>query len=240
MAVLRPRFDDHGMAHVFFLKHVAGLSRKGSYMNRIPNVTEGETMWRYFTGLVVSVLLLVTATGAAPANAVVPEPFKRAADILVGKKSISQDDRLLIAGGFADGCRKMNKKIPALSPKENDWLESEIRSGRFEAALRSLEYAKRETKNTLQACEQASTDLKNAIVSNSEPLEALAWSAFLNTILDSSLEEHVQHLKASREAPLTDQDLDVPRVLPFLAKAIINRVLTPILAKGAGVPVPAQ
>ncbi len=72
--------------------------------------------------------------------------------IVLFKDTVSSDDRKIVAKGFEDFCRELSGKIPALSPRENDWLDAEIRAGRIETLVRSVEFSKRPSKRTLSEC----------------------------------------------------------------------------------------
>ncbi len=192
-------------------------------------------------GLMAGVALAISTSETLCADARALTPLGEGIRVLLSeKKDISRDKRTLVAEAFVNQCGAMNAKVPALSPRESDWLESEINAGRIVGALRSAEYAQREAKAILAGCEQSALIVRNAINSQSEALEACAWSFLLGAILDTSFEEHVQYLKKTRTATFTDQDVEASGLFAFAAGVIVRKIVTPMLGRSAGIPPPAQ
>jgi hypothetical protein len=168
-------------------------------------------------------LFLVPLNG--PTNADIPTPFLLAFKLLL-KVEVSKEDRMTIAKGLASACGKMDKKIPELSPRENDWVESEINAGRIEEVYSSVEFAKREAKLTFYFCYNFAKKIEWLDKGN-EPTDTLLWSNLLGQILDHNLLSHLQNLKKSNVAKIDDDDVSVVKMFPIISHGIVNRILIP-------------
>jgi len=83
-------------------------------------------------------------------------------------------------------CQSLNKKIPALSPSENKWLDNEIKNERLRNLSGSTEVAQRGLKNRLSECFNFSNVLTLDSFSKSEPRAWIVLSkVFLSPNEDS-------------------------------------------------------
>lgn len=157
-----------------------------------------------------------------------PTPLGKAAIVLI-KDTVSSNDRKVVAKGFEYTCRELNGKIPAPSPRENDWLDAEIKAGRLPEIYSSVEFAKRESKRTLVGCHRWAKTLAQA---RFEAREMAFWSLLLGEILDHNLLNHIRNLKKSSAAKISDQDIGNVSLFPTMAEWIVNKILTPSLMLG--------
>ena len=146
------------------------------------------------------------------------------------KDTVSSDDRKIVAKGFEDFCRELSGKIPALSPRENDWVDAEIRAGRIETATSSVELAKRESKRTLSGCHRWAQSLAQVLP---EDREIALWSMLLGEILDHNLLSRIRNIKESGAAKISDLDISSVSLFPMMAQWIVNKILTPSLIRAS-------
>ncbi len=150
--------------------------------------------------------------------------------IVLFKDTVSSDDRKIVAKGFEDFCRELSGKIPALSPRENDWVDAEISARRIETLYSSVEFSKRQSKRTLSGCHRRAQSLAQVLP---EDREIALWSMLLGEILDEHLLAHIRNLKESGAAKISDQDKLSVSLFPMLAHFIVNKILTPSLIGAA-------
>jgi hypothetical protein len=152
-----------------------------------------------------------------------PTAYGEALNILFGEEGISFDDRKIVARGFEVECGKLSKKIPDLSPRENDWVDAEREAGRIDALTGTVEVAKRYSKRTLVACHDWARK-----ISHVQPgeLEVYYWANFLGAIADEHLLGRLQVLKQSNT--LTDDEIGSVRLFGLALRSMIDRILIPL------------
>ena len=155
-------------------------------------------------------------------------PLGKALNVLFNG-AVSSDDRKVVAKGFEYFCRELNGKIPAPSPRENDWLDAEIKAGRVMEIYSSVEFAKRQSKRTLKECRQAAQILVRL---RPEAKEDVFWSLLLGRILDDNLLDHIRNLKKTNAAKISEDDISTVSLFPTMAQLIVNEILTPSLMRG--------
>ncbi len=160
-----------------------------------------------------------------------PTPLGEALTILFSDKNLTREDRKSIAKGIAFGCRDLNGKIPQLSPREDDWVDAEIRAGRINAVIDSVEIAKRQSKQTMAGCERSATTLHSELP---EALEIAYWSVLLGNLIDENLGDRLEVLKRSMIVTKDDIDQSGFPIFPLMSRLIAEKILTPNLMKAAG------
>jgi len=100
--------------------------------------------------------------------------------IMASKGSdLTKDERISIASNFNVECKKLLEIVPILSPKESQWLDNEINSGRTESISKTPEFSKRALQNLFTTCVDGATHIIN---SNNPIDEALGWSILLSVL----------------------------------------------------------
>lgn len=208
-------------------------SQKGHLKFLFPNqrLVQNMAFPRMFLTLGFVVLALSVVPWSSQAKA--PDAYGEAVEILVGEGGISFEDRKIVARGFEVECGKLSKKIPELSPRENDWLDAELEAGRAEreagrimALLGTVEAAKRYSKQTLVACHDWAQ-----LISQVQPgeLEVYYWANVLGAIADEHLSGRLQVLKQSNTTLLTDDDIDSVRLFFGTGlRLMIDKILIPL------------
>lgn len=169
---------------------------------------------------------LATLSGTLCANE--PTPLGPALTVLAQDNAVSSEDRQVVAKGLETFCRRLSGKIPTLSPRENDWVNAEIEAGRILSLYHSEEFAKRQSKTTLEVCQlRALALLNNLPVSG----ESYLWSLLLESIMDHNLRDHIKNIQTSNSGNITDEDIASVSLLPMMAQLIVIKILTPTILR---------
>jgi hypothetical protein len=177
--------------------------------------------------------VFVTAA-CSPVVAEEKSPFGDAVTLLLdGDGLLPADDRKKLAKGLMNACGDLERKIPSLSPREDDWLDAEINAERIMSVYSTPEFAKRQSRRTLADCRTVAQALSGNLPA---PNETLGWSMLISALLDRNISDHVQLLKRTNAAAITDQDISAVSFFPFVAKWIVDRILTPRLVDALGAP----
>ena len=115
----------------------------------------------------------------------------------------NKSERVDLAKGIHKFCLKYSQAIPRLSPRESDWLESEIRSGRAINASQTTEYYKRVTSIISDNCLSLSVELQKSIpVKN----EMHLWATLASKIKSNDFKLYLTELIDKKEITLLDKD----------------------------------
>lgn len=108
-------------------------------------------------GRLVALALLILCSGARA------QDMGRVLSIVMSAP-VTDEHRRLLASQLGSECSRINRLVPELSPRESDWLASEIESGRTDAAMHSTEFAHRALRTVFSKCEKGA-----AIAAHSDP-----------------------------------------------------------------------
>lgn len=184
--------------------------------------------WPVFLGSILLVFTCLTAQTASAAE----WSLREIADLLLlDKKPLTAQRRQIIASDFEAGCKRMNVRIPALSPREEAWLQTEMDEGRVEAALSSPEAARRQAKSILGTCAHYANILARVIGSQTSLEEARLWLSFLSSIVDANLEDWVRILARHNVGHYNDDDIRTVSIFHRFSEPTITKIILPLLGK---------
>jgi hypothetical protein len=154
-------------------------------------------------------------------------PGADALRVLFQDGPVSGTDRRVIARGFSNACGELARKIPVLSPRETDWLDQEIREGRIATVFDTVEFAERQLRDALLACQQVSNGIDRDNVP--ELFELAMWSSLIDAILNPYLETHIITLMNVKTPDITVTDRGLVSLFSDMARLIARKILTPSL-----------
>lgn len=185
-------------------------------------------MRRYLAAMVMSLLLATAAGENLHANETTLSP-NEILSLLLQDGELSRSQRNHVAESFSNFCHGLNRKIPALSPKEQDWLESEIETGRASSLVGTVEFAKWQAKRTLSECVYTAQLLEDAIATNNSKNEIYKWTMLIIPLLDGSILNDINILKSTSRARITDKERTIVGMFKIFAKLIVEKILAPRL-----------
>lgn len=184
--------------------------------------------WPVFLG---SILLVYTCLTAQTASAEEPL-FKESGKLLLfDTKPLTAQQRQIVASEFGAGCKRMNVRIPALSPREKAWLQTEWDEGRGRSVLSSPETARRQAKSILGTCALYANILAHATGSQNSLEEAKLWLNFLSSIVDANLEGWVRALARHNVGDYNDDDISRVWIFHRFSEPTITKIILPLLGK---------
>ena len=186
-------------------------------------------MKRLLMMVLVSVISVSVSSGANAKSEMTS--FGQAMEILF-KRPISVHEHKTVAKGFQDKCKELDRKIPALSPSESAWVKAEIKAGRIEAVYGSLEFAKRQAKQSLRNCYAAAEHINSDALKSPDDRNT-AWAQLVSAILDHTLLDHMANIKKSSPVKLANVDITAISMFPMLAKFMVDGILVPRLKRRA-------
>src|SRR4030095_4316672 len=65
---------------------------------------------------------------------------------------VSAKNRAVAARELQQFCQHYVDKIPTLSPRESDWIDAEMKAGRIEPVIHSIEFSKRYASTRATKC----------------------------------------------------------------------------------------
>lgn len=184
----------------------------------------------------LTIFLIFPAGSVAQENK--PTVFGEALDLLFKSPDVelSNIEKITVARGFEQVCGEMERRIPTLSPKEENWVESEIAANRIESLFGSEEFAKRQSKRTLRDCYLFSSGIRKAIESygDKQPeikYEARLWLHLLTATTDWNLKSHLDNLVSRRVPQITQKDANAVSLCDMSSSLIIRKILIPMMGK---------
>ncbi len=171
--------------------------------------------------------------GTIDAKEPMPDSFAKALKVLLNEDVVSRENRKVVAKGLEVSCRELGEKIPELSPRENDWVDREIKAGRIEALYDTVEFAKRQSRITLVKCYTTAQLLVRDLP---EIREVAYWSELLGAVVDENLINHIRNLRKSKAGNISDLDTSFVSLFPLGARLIVDGILTPSLKRLAAQP----
>ena len=141
---------------------------------------------------------------------------------LASKSKLNKIERIEIARGFNAECKQLLMFVPILSPKENEWLDNEIKQVRL-TVITTPEYSKRATRQLFTYCIDGSDKVIN---SKSSKEEALGWSMLLLALVNSYIDSFMVN---SNVQALKDKSKDIKSAFSAGSLSIIRNILIPLL-----------
>jgi hypothetical protein len=149
--------------------------------------------------------------------------------LLLGDDDLSQSDRKIIAKRLNSICDHLNRKIPAISPNERRWINSEYEAGRIDNLGSSPEMAKQSTKAAFIDCATHSSGVLDAA---SEAREAILWVRLTRSMLTGRLLERMKILEAEKVVRFDQGEIGTASLFARAAAGILGNIITPLLLSG--------
>jgi hypothetical protein len=175
--------------------------------------------------LIAVVAALCVSTPSAGRSEGAPTALGNALKLLLQEGPLSTDGRKVTATSLANACGALAGKVPALSPRESDWLDAEIEGGRIQALVGTVEFAKRQLRQVLLGCQQISISM--AKEDAREIIQLAQWSSLAGALLQPLAAEHVEVLRGAGTMGITELDASSVSLFPDTARLIIERIVTP-------------
>lgn len=186
------------------------------------------------TAAAVTLLQWEPLVAESPSDA--PTPIGRALEALVLDRTVTADDRAAGASALRDFCKLYADAIPTLSPREQDWLDAEMKSGRWFAALSTTEYSKNHASQRSRNCFAYAEQLVGLTMKRTAAArrrEALVWALLANELLDPDWRAHVENLARHHLVDLSNQEMLGLETTPRIGRAIVEGILIPHLLSEA-------
>jgi hypothetical protein len=181
---------------------------------------------------------LVLAIGIPAASADNDNPYRESFKLLLLEESLGHPDRVKIAQGIGGFCRSLADAIPTLSPREQEWLDTELEASgqRFSAALSSPEASKSVTSRAANNCATLAEALRERLASDTESArrsEAVLWAYLAVELLSQNFEMHIDNL-TSRGIVRFDKVHETSiQLMPRAGIGIVEKILAVHLANEA-------
>ena len=149
---------------------------------------------------------------------------------------VSAKDRAVAARELKDFCQHYVDVIPTPSPRENDWLDAEMKAGRFETVGRSVEFSKRYASNRATNClnyVKGLLKVQGIKSDGARKSEALLWALITHQLIDNDFQWHVDNLARHDVVTLSEQEVDDLQTARFVGHAIFENIIIPHLTKEA-------
>lgn len=142
---------------------------------------------------------------------------------------LRQTGRMISADVIKAYCERYWKQVPSLSPREQDWLQSELKI-RVESAINTPEFARRRAGEFLETCAANIETIKS---SKGTTREAVHWGVVASMLSKRDLYTYVARLNGTGGVRFSKDDLEDLELAPSLASLIVERILIPALSLGA-------
>ena len=172
--------------------------------------------------LLVGILLSLLAWPLRPSYAAEKDETLSQVLMVLTKPAILGPEEREAAKGIAEICRRYADRIPTLSPREQEWLESEFRSPRAEAASRSVESSKKEAGEIARYCVRYAEAAQKA---QDRTTAVITWIFLVRTFLKPDFRWHIGNLAAKGEVGFSEHDVDVIETLHWLGGEILEKIV---------------
>ena len=191
-------------------------------------------MRRILAALGLLVLMETASAAEGPSNPLAP--VGRSLEALLNPP-VEEGDRAVIAAGLAAMCQRAADVVPTLSPRENEWLDSELHSSRERllSAAASVEFSKRYVGSVLRNCSHSAGEilkLKSVENENFKRMsEELLWAKLVATLSREDIRSHIDNLSNHGVVPIGDDDMSGPRLAPMIARLILDGIVIPLMSE---------
>jgi hypothetical protein len=183
----------------------------------------------------ISVLILITGSPAALAEE--RPPLIEAWITLLESPDFQlpqSADRLKVTRKLGEFCGSIADSIPTLSPREQDWLDTEMNSPRIESVIDAIEFSKFYAGRAARNCLGHTKSLQQALHQGNRKSEALVWALLAGELLDSDFHWHVDNLRRKGVVRISEEDSDTVEFTPAVGQEILNKILVPHLLIESG------
>lgn len=182
------------------------------------------------TRSLVSCLILLVALGMAQAVTAqtIPSPPEIIYTKLINATLESKPSRQAVAIAIGQYCSAISARVPRLSPRERDWLSSELNSNRTLTAMGTPEFARSALGQSLDSCIEITDFLKTAIPIKSE---MGLWARVAANLSDGDVGIYAQRLRSAGIMNLTATELDAIQSSTTLTAPLLTTLVVPFLEK---------
>ncbi len=130
------------------------------------------------------------------------------------------------AGAFGRLCATFQAKVLPLSPREHDWLESQLRGPVASQAMHSPEYSRQYLTDLTERCGALARRVSNEGEPNGAlQFEIALWGQLVSVLLDEDFEWHVQNLQRAGTVSFTADDILASTGIRSAAQAVYDRII---------------
>ena len=184
----------------------------------------------------VTVTIIIPIGGMCVAVAEERAPIAGAVAILSGggTQLIDPENRMKAASSIEDFCRPVAQAIPTLSPREQDWLNTEINSPRATAAYDSIEYSKLFAGRSARACVSLTERIREQLQSNAQSYEMSLWAMLAGRLIDPIFKSRVNRLQQAGVVQFRKEITLSLAISEQVGRDILGSIVVPYLANEAG------
>jgi hypothetical protein len=136
----------------------------------------------------------------------------------ITRSNIQNVDRRELAQFVSNYCTEVLQAIPRNTPREDDWVDGELRSGNWDRQVRAVQSVENTRKSLVSVFTQCTSESTKLIRPSQPTVEAVLWTRLAMTFSNSSVVANAERLglvKADDKGGWID-----PNLLKFLPISI--------------------